>query len=427
MAKLKKKIKRLKSSIRKRVLGFVPQVLRIGKRALRRGTLRYGQPWFEKQFSDDADGLRAFERELLAQKLFKDRPWLTPAVERGPRCLAMPRFRDEQRLDLAAPRMNEATRLEVARQALLAAWEIFDKGYAHRDFQGENLFWVNGNLMVTDFETLEPYPPADAPAFPESYDIVARGLTSTHSKGPIGYASDHSLALQRLLGVPFDRAIASVHDVLKEHLREQSLTFKTAGERHVVRAERIYGSFVLPYLTVAAEEAQRHSARRLEKFGVGAELLRGRRLLDLGCNCGAMLFEARQFQPAVSLGIEYDAEKIEVARAVARFNGLNNIEFRAGDVDALEPETVGGTYDVVFCLAINRHVKNPERLYDFLGRITADTLFFEGNGGTSVEEVLQRLREAGFKTVDFIGMSDDDCLANNNNRPGFVARRRHVL
>ena len=146
-------------------------------------------------------------------------------------------------------------------------------------------------------------------------------------------------------------------------------------------------------------------------------------MLDLGCNCGAMTLEAQQFQPAFSLGIEYDAEKIAVARSVARFNGLKNLEFRAGDVDILEPENVGGKSDVVFCLAINRHVKNPERLYESLGRVTGGVLFFEGNGGTEVDDVLQRLRAAGFVSVDFRGMSDDDCLPKNNNRPVFVARR----
>ena len=423
MGKLKKRIKQIKFSIRKRVLRFFPDVFHIGRRALMRGILLYGQPWVEKEFANDADGRLAFERELQAHQLFKSRPWLLPMVERGPRKLAMPRFREEQRLDVAARTMNEATRLEAARQALCAAWEIYDLGYAHRDLHGGNLFWVNGRIMVTDLETVEPYPPDAIPAFHESYDIVARGLPSPHKTAHMCYTADKPLGLQRLLGVPLERAMEGVHAALKERLREESLTFKTAGERHAVKAERIYGSFTLPFLVVKAEESQRHSAKRFEKFGIQANDLRGRRLLDLGCNCGAMTLEAQQFQPAFSLGIEYDPEKIAVARSVARFNGLKNLEFRAGDVDILEPENVGGKSDVVFCLAINRHVKNPERLYEFLGRVTGDVLFFEGNGGTEVDDVLQRLRAAGFVSVDFRGMSDDDCLPKNNNRPVFVARR----
>ena len=55
MGKLKKRIKQIKFSIRKRVLKFFPDVFHIGRRALMRGILLYGQPWVEKEFANDAD------------------------------------------------------------------------------------------------------------------------------------------------------------------------------------------------------------------------------------------------------------------------------------------------------------------------------------------------------------------------------------
>jgi hypothetical protein len=423
MAKLKKKLQRLKFNLRKGVFQFLPGVVHIGRRALTRRIMLYGRPWVEKQFANDADGRLAFERELLAQKLFAGRPWLMPMEERGPRTLAMPRFSDEQRLDIAAKSMNEAERLDAAQQAVHAAWEIFERGYAHRDLHAKNFFWMKGQLILTDLETIEAYPESAAPAFPESYDIVARGLPSPHSTGNMCYTADREMSLRRVLGVPFERAVEAVHRTLKDRLREESATFKTASARHVLRAERIYCSFRLPFLTVPGEEVQRNSERRFKRFGIDEKTLRGRRLLDLGCFFGAMTFESQQFQPASSLGIEYDVAKVEVARSISRFNGLKDIEFRTGDVDLLEPESLGGKFDVVFCLAINRHVKDPDHLYELLGRVTGDVLFFEGNGGTDVDDAQQRLRQAGFKTVNFLGMSDDDCLPQNNNRPLFVARR----
>lgn len=424
---LKRNLKRWKFNLRKRLLGLLPGVQHVGRRTLTREVLLEGRAWLEKEFSDTPEGRASFERELLAQKLFENRLWLMPMVERGPRRLSMPQFSEEQRLDIAVRSMSEAQRLDAAQQIMLAVWEIFDQGYAHRDLHAQNLFWVKEQIILTDLETLEPYPAGTAPAFPESYDLVARGLPSPHSTSHMCYTADREMGLQRLLQVPLARALEAVQTMFKDRLREESATFQTAkdtGTRHKLRAERIYGSFTLPHLSVGAEEVQRNSTARLAKFGVTDEILRGKRLLDLGCFCGAMTFQAQQFQPAFSLGIEYDATKVELTRSIARYCGLRNMEFRAGDVDLLDAGQLGGNFDVVFCLAINRHVKDPARMYQLLGQITGDVLFFEGNGGTDVEDARRQLLGAGFKTVDFLGMSDDDCLPQNNNRPLFVARRR---
>jgi hypothetical protein len=237
------------------------------------------------------------------------------------------------------------------------------------------------------------------------------------------YIKDRALSLQRVLGIPLSQALQGVHELMAERLREESLSFQTVGDRHLTRAKRIYGSFELPCFKVSPEKVQRNSARRMERFGMKPGMLDGLNVLDLGCHCGAMLFEAQRFNPAFSLGVEFDAEKIEVARAVARFNGLATVQFRTGDVDRLEPEELGRKFDAVFCLAINKHVKNPDRLFQLLGRLSEKLLFFEGNSGTDPEEVNRRLREAGFASVDYLGLSDDDCVPKNNSRPMFVARK----
>ena len=423
MSRWKKRLKKWRFSLRKRLFKLVPDVMHIGRRAFVRGILLSGQPGLEKHFSMNAEGKLCFERELLAQQLFGDRPWLVPVVKRGARTVATQRYKEEQRLDHAAQGMDEATRLDAARQALRIAWEIFNAGYAHRDFHARNLFWVNGRLMATDFETLEPYPDGQVPAFPESYDISGGGLPSPYSTGNMNYLRDRSYALQQVLGVPLDEAIQGVHESLQDWLREESLSFQTGKDRHLTRAERIYGSFQLPHFSVPADKVQRNSGRRMERFGMKLEMIEGKRILDLGCHCGAMLLEAQRFRPASSLGIEFDAEKVEVARAVSRYNGLRHVEFRSGDVDTLEPDSLGQRYDVVFCLAINGHVKNPDRLYQLLGQVTGERLFFEGNLGTDVDAVLAKLRQAGFASVTSIGMSDDDCVPKNNNRPMIVAQK----
>jgi hypothetical protein len=423
MSKWKKRLKKWRFKLRKQVFKLVPDVMHIGRRAIVRGILLSGQPGLEKRFAMGEEGTLAMERELLAQQLFGKRPWLVPIVQRGSKAIAMPRYKDEQRLDRAAITMSEAERIDAARQALRIAWEIFEKGYAHRDFHAGNLFWVNGRVMATDFETMEPYPQNQSPAFPDSYDLAGKGLPTAFSTRFMSYTRDSPEALQQVLGVPLSEALKGVHELLSDRLREESLSFQTVGDRHITKAERIYGSFTLPHFSVSPDKVQRNSARRMDRFGVEKAMINGRHMLDLGCHCGAMRFEAQRFGPATSLGIEFDPEKVEIARGIARYNGLNNVEFRQGDVDALEPESLGRKVDVVFCLAINRHVKNPAHLYDLLGRITGEWLFFEGNSGTDLEEALGLLRKAGFASVTSVGMSDDDCIPKNNNRPMIVARK----
>ena len=78
----------------------------------------------------------------------------------------------------------------------------------------------------------------------------------------------------------------------------------------------------------------------------------------------------------------------------------------------------------MFCLAVEAHVKNVARLYDFLGGVTKGVLYFEGNSNTDVMQVQARLSAQSFSQIEYLGMSDDDYLARNNCRPLFIARKQ---
>jgi hypothetical protein len=79
-------------------------------------------------------------------------------------------------------------------------------------------------------------------------------------------------------------------------------------------------------------------------------------------------------------------------------------------------------YEVVFCLAVIEHLKNKERFIKKLRTICTDYLLLEGNAGTNIEAIKLSLVASGFKTVDYIGLSDDEKDDFNNNRPLFVCR-----
>lgn len=411
--------------LRRDTLQLMPTFINVGSRAIARKTKINGDKYFKKTFKDTEAGLRCLHNEMLADELFCNHLWKVPIINKGPLWFALPLLPKERRLDIIAPKLDEQTHNEIARQAMSLLFDIFFAGYAHRDFNIKNLFWVDQQLKLVDFEFLECYPKGNRPPFPLSYDVTGQGLESPCGTGNMGYtcARYPKVSLHHVLRVSPERAIEEFQKDLKNELHRVCQTFKTRRKRHRCGAGRIYSSFELPYFSVKSDEAQRDSAVRFKCFDIHQEYLHGKRILDLGSNIGGVLFFAQQYGPVSSLGIEYDADKVQIARKIAVYNGLNNVEFIQADIDHIDVSFAGGPFDVVFCLAIEAHVKRPQRLFKLLSQVSTDILYFEGNAETDYERVKTALIREGFKKVMFLGAAADDCVSDNNIRPLIIARK----
>ena len=143
-------------------------------------------------------------------------------------------------------------------------------------------------------------------------------------------------------------------------------------------------------------------------------------MLDLGCNIGAMLFQASNMGIASGLGVEYDEDKVEISKEIAALSNLHMLSFRQGDIDELTAEDIG-EFDIVFSLAIEGHVRDRDRYFDLLYSITKHVLYFECNIYCTVEDATEQLRNADFKDIIFIGLSNDDINLFYNKRPMFKA------
>lgn len=206
-----------------------------------------------------------------------------------------------------------------------------------------------------------------------------------------------------------------------QKLSDSSRTFKKKTSRHLLKSQGlIYSSFSVGECCVPRELAQRDAKTRIEQFGLHSSEWNGQRVLDLGCNNGAMLFQLTNYGIESGLGIEYDTDKVEVAQEISEFVGTTQLCFQQGDIDALDAEALG-SFDIVLALAIEAHVNQPERLFELLGRVTARVLCFEGNSGCDIEMVRERLLASGFARVDYKGFCTDDIVANNNKRPVLIA------
>jgi len=413
--------------LRRALIERMPNVIHAGKRAISTKVEAEGAnlEYFKKQFEDTPQGRVSFERELEADRLFGSRSWKPPIKDKGQLWFSTPLYPQASRLDLLAAGLDKPARIEIAKQAISILFDIFSAGYAHRDFHSRNLFWLDNQLMLIDYECIEPYPQGKRPPFPLCYDITGEGLESPFITGKMCYTCEKrgGVSLYKTLGVTVEQAIEEFSKDFKEKLRQACRTFATKETRHTCKAERIYATFELPYFSVRHDEAQRDSSIRLKDFGITEQIIKGKRVLDLGCNIGGTLFALQKYNPGNCLGIEYDSEKVLLAEQIAAYNGLNNVKFVAADVDLINLQQLEGPYNVVFCLALEAHVKNPTKLFELLSHATAEVLYFEGNSTTNPEKVKNILVRSGFREVRILGMSRDDALAGNNCRPMLVATK----
>jgi ubiquinone/menaquinone biosynthesis C-methylase UbiE len=89
--------------------------------------------------------------------------------------------------------------------------------------------------------------------------------------------------------------------------------------------------------------------------------------LDVGCGGGDVTLElARAVGPSGRvIGVDFDAEKIDIARREAEQHGLRNVTFELRDVSTWEPVV---PFDVVFARFLLTHVPDPATLLAALYR-----------------------------------------------------------
>lgn len=94
-------------------------------------------------------------------------------------------------------------------------------------------------------------------------------------------------------------------------------------------------------------------------------------ILEIGSSVGFNCFGLALHYPAARVvGIEPDAEAVELARQMARDFGINNVEFVTGVAEALPfPDA---SFDLIVCHTVIEHVQNVDKSLTEMARVLSE-------------------------------------------------------
>lgn len=380
-----------------------------------------GKLFLKKTFIDTSDSTNAFIAETNAYKMFQKYSWCPKIIEQGDNYLIIEYLPNEYRLDQYKGKKDKSLLGEI----LWCILDIYNEGFAHRDIHSKNIFVTNTGIKIIDFETIISQ--KKSIDFYESYDITGLGLKSPYQTQNMGVMNKLEYSLSSIFNInSVDEIKALLNERVKQQMLDSSITFQSkryVDSRHTLQTSNIYSTFNLKHIKVSAENGQRNTLKRFERFGITDTLIKNRTVLDIGSNIGGTLLGIADRNPLKMIGWEYDADKVNTANKLAGYNGIHNVEFICKDIETVVINDGMPEFDVVFCLAVVEHLKNKEHLFKVLGRVCKQILFFEGNANTDINFVTEQLKLNGFSKIEYLGFSDDEKNEQNNNRPLFVAHK----
>jgi SAM-dependent methyltransferase len=124
----------------------------------------------------------------------------------------------------------------------------------------------------------------------------------------------------------------------------------------------------------------RHEQRRRYFFepllALAGGSLRGRRVLDLGCNAGFWSLAAVEAQADFVLGIDAKPAYLEQAELVFAAKGIDPARYRFEQGNVLAHE-LSESFDVVLCLGLLDHIAKPVELFELIAGLAPQLLVID--------------------------------------------------
>lgn len=142
----------------------------------------------------------------------------------------------------------------------------------------------------------------------------------------------------------------------------------------------------------------RHSQRKHYFFDPLVEFLggslKGKRVLDIGCNAGYWTLQAIQRDCDFALGIDGRQVHIDQANFVFDVHGISSdrYKFIKGDLYDIDFSSLG-QFDIVFCLGLLYHINRPIQLLENIEKVSPEILIIDTYLSSKPGSVLEIIHE----------------------------------
>jgi hypothetical protein len=218
---------------------------------------------------------------------------------------------------------------------------------------------------------------------------------------------NHRAAIALFLGLDLPAAVVSAREYLSRTAKVPDVSYG-ADRRE------------LPYQSLfhAGEELVLGRRRDIQERTdlLNPADLRGRSVLDLGCNIGSSSFCAAEAGAREVTGVDLSPKLVSTAiRLNAYF--ARPCTFRAHDLN--REFAVGSRFDTVFCFSVTKHVEDQSGLRATILNSTGRVLYFEGHPKTRLGDYENLLNDRYFTSIQLVAMLKEGIHSDAATRPLF--------
>ena len=190
--------------------------------------------------------------------------------------------------------------------------------------------------------------------------------------------------------------------IRKPHETEDTTEFENILEERATNSTAMYQD-------IGDVKGRRNTEQRMKTINFVQDF-KGKSVLDLGCNLGAISIECAKRNAGRVVGVDRNVKTIDLATRYVKLLGLDNVSYNVFHINnGLEKlKQVIGTeqFDYVMVLSVVNNV-DPKKLEEIIRYYCRHAIIFEGHAKQSKDKCISYLKRWGFKNIEFIGYTSD--------------------